>query len=173
MESETRIQVATSQEHGTVVVRPSGRCTVGMCETLQYYMKETRNLGMKGLYVDLSGAEFIDSTFTGFLLSMAKRKQDAAAPAFHLLRPSEAATGVLRELGVLQIFDIRQSIPNPPTDWTELPIVSAGCERVADHVIDAHEELIDSDSTKSGQFVRVVELFKADRDRKRGSDSTH
>lgn len=173
MKTENRIQVATSREHGTIVLRPSGRCTVGMCETLQQFLQRSRSPALRDLYVDLSNAEFIDSTFVGFLLSMAKRKRDATTPAFHLLRPSQTVTDVLGDLGVARVFDICQSIPHSPTGWTELPIQAAGCDRIADHVIGAHEELIDSDSTKAGEFVRVVNVFKADRDRRRGADAGH
>ena len=165
----SQILVAASEDRTTVVLKPTGRCTMGICETLHAYLRQLPSLDKADLYVDLSEADFIDSTFTGFLLSLARKKRDSKAPAFHLLRPSEQVLRTLGTMGVRSMFNIRQSIANEPTKWRALTANRPDPTRAADLVIDAHQELVDADACDAEEFARVVKVFRAAQKRERPS----
>jgi hypothetical protein len=113
--------------------------------------------------MDLSQVEHVDSTFVGLLLGRARVKGDASVPKLHLLDPSEAASHALRRMHVLQLFDVCDSISDPPTRWRELSGGTSDRHELADLVIDAHEHLIDADGRNAEVFRRVVEGFRAER----------
>lgn len=173
MADHAHIFVANFGEPGSAAVKPTGRCTMGMCATLRDHVRGVSVGENSDIYFDLSETEYMDSTFTGFLLALARRKLGDAPPVLHLVQPSEKALEVLETMGVLSLFDIRPAMPNAPIEWTELPVSGPLADEVGDLVIDAHEELIDADPANAAKFGPVVDAFRSERDRRRAADAEH
>ena len=173
MAGAAQVLVAVSRAGGPVTIKPQGACTAAICGTIENYVRQFRTPDTTDIYFDLSGADTIDSTFAGVLLSLALKKEDSHLPDIHLVCPSPRVLNTLKILHVVSLFDICDAQPDPPTEWAELPTESADPCYFVDRVIQAHEELIDADERNLPAFGRVVEGFRAEQMRRRDSEAEH
>jgi len=138
-----------------------------ICEALGSFLKTCCRPEATDLYFDLSSVDWLDSTFVGFLLSHGVKNIDASRPAIHLFAPSAQVLDIFRTMHVLRLFDICDRVP-APAEWRELPKQCPTPSRVADLVIDAHEELIQADPRNASTFQPVVNHFRSFREREQG-----
>ncbi len=160
------ITTAIDDTNGLVLIKATGRCTMGVCPALQAYLRPFQTPEKTAIYFDLSGAETIDSTFTGLLLSLATKKINAHTPSLHLFQPSDRVREALATMHVLSFFDITPDWPATATTWTPLPTALADPKAAADLIIESHENLIEADERNKDEFGKVVRTFKAERERK-------
>ena len=166
MSSETQILVAASQAEHSAAVKAVGDCRMGICEALREFVNEHGRPDITDIYFDLSAASFVDSTFTGFLLGLATKRNQPAAPDLHLVNPSQKALDTFRGMHLMQYFDICDKIPNPPGKWSVLSADAVCPDTVGDLVIDAHEGLVEADQRNAEKFGRVVEVFRDEKAKK-------
>ncbi len=159
MAGGTHIPVWTGRVGATLVVRPEGACTVAICETLEAGLKRLVDASIQQVCFDLSGAEWLDSTFTGFLVGLATRGR-RGGPQIHLLRPSERVRKCLQDMHVLKLFRIEDALEAQPAGWEQLPQIEADAPGTARRVVDTHEELIRADERNEAVFAPVVKLFR-------------
>lgn len=167
MSCDSKILVAVSDSRPTVAVKPIGVCKMGICQTLRRFVEQYEAPNKTDVYFDLSAVEFVDSTFTGFLLGLATKKNRPSAPDLHLVSPSAKALDTLRGMHLLPFFDICDKMPHPPGEWTVLAAEPVNADGAADLVIETHEQLVEADPRNADQFGRVVEVFRSERNRKR------
>jgi anti-anti-sigma factor len=163
MAGGTHIPVEVFESEGVSVVRPSGACTIAICETLTEYVRQVDQRGVRELYLDLSGADWLDSTFTGLLLALAAGKRRPQA-RMYLYRPSEAARKTLENMHVASLLPVVDALPPHGPTGRLLEPVELSRDRAGDLVIDAHEELIAADSRNAPRFGPVVDVFRKSRD---------
>ncbi|HUU84066.1 MAG TPA: STAS domain-containing protein [Phycisphaerae bacterium] len=163
MAGGTRIPVMIGECGTRVVLRPIGCCTLGIAGSIRKRIGEYHPPDTTDLYFDLSGADAIDSTFIGLLLSLVSSKAGASVPAVHLLSPSQAVLEALERMRVLGMFEVCWSIPDPPTEWWELTGPTPEREEMTDLVIEAHQQLMDADPRNVEPFRRVVEGLQEQR----------
>ena len=167
MSGETEIAVSQPPDEGFVVVKLTGRCCAATCPSLQRYVEQLAPPSVTDVYFDLSGADSIDSTFTGLLVSRVRKSPEKPRPRAHLVSPSPRICQALELMHVLQLFDVVDSPPQRTTQWRELHRISAGPEDMADLVIRMHESLIAADRRNKPVFGPVVDTFRAEREGRR------
>ncbi len=167
MPGETRILVAVTDAPRAVFVKPVGPCKMGICPALREFMQAEIAASSAHLYFDLSDAESVDSTFTGFLLSLAKQAGGGQGGAVHLFQPSDKVREALATMHVLRFFDVRPEALRPPGNWRVLSAAPGAAQRAADEVIEAHERLIEADQRNAAEFEGVVDAFRAEREHKK------
>ena len=158
MASKRQIPAVVGRSGSHMVVKLWGACTAALCERVQAYVAALTKPETTDLYFDLAEADWLDSTFAGFLVSLAVGRVSPSAPDIHLLNPSKDAAESLKNIHVLGLFDICEATPAPPADWHELPPEPADVARVARLVIESHEALIQADERNAPTFQHVVDF---------------
>jgi len=143
---------------------------MGVCPTLRSKIADTGTPPIRHIYVDLSAADFIDSTFTGFLLSL-RRGQADAGPTLHLVAPTAGVLRTLETMQVRRLMDIVSELPESVDRWEALATDPLDASQSCELVIDAHEALIDADESNRAKFGHVVELFRKDLEDKHDADN--
>jgi anti-anti-sigma regulatory factor len=166
MASVTKVRVEAGWSGSALVIKPLGPCTVAICGDVLNYLKRLSAAEVTDIYFDLSEAGAIDSTFAGFLVALATSGTDAPVPAAHLLAPSEPVVQALERMYVLGLFDVCPAMPQPPTEWQELPAEPLSSEKLTDLVIEAHQELINADRRNAPAFRTLVATLQASKKRK-------
>jgi len=161
MASKRQIPAVVGRSGSHVVVRLCGACTTALCERVQACVTALSKPRTRDVYFDLTEADWLDSTFAGFLVSLATGKAGPSAPDIHLLNPSEGVAHSLTNIHVLGLFDIRDVAPALPAEWRELPAGSGDIARIARLVIESHEALIEADERNAATFQHVVDVFRA------------
>ncbi len=153
-------EVTVGRTGESVVLRVQGRCTACSCDALQGFVRQIDRATVPDLYFDLEHADWIDSTFAGFLMALAVGKAGPAVPTVHLLRPSEHARDALRKLHVLRLFDVRDDVTPRPEEWQPLNLARPPADALGDLVVRSHEALIEADQRNAPTLGPVVEGFR-------------
>jgi hypothetical protein len=166
MAGAKQVRVEAGRSGAAVVIRPLGPCTVAICGTVLSYLKRISIAETTDIYFDLSQADGIDSTFTGFLVALVTTEADSPVPAIHLLAPSQPVVTALERMYVFALFKVASAIPQPPTEWQELTAEPVSSEGLTDLVIQAHQELINADKRNAPTFRTLVATLRASQERK-------
>lgn len=170
MSNARNISILTGLCRGQPVIRLQGPCTFAACERIRKYLDPFRKPATTDLYFDLSEVPWIDSTFAGFLVSLATRRHAQDRPELHLIAPSEGVLDALGQMHLIVLFDILQALDENVSEWKELPADDGSAQQTGDMVIECHERLIEADPRNAKAFGPVVEAFRSDRQRRRSSE---
>ena len=166
MPQDAHIAVAELTQQKTLLVRCSGRCTMGVCPAIRSKIDDISATPLEHIYVDLSQTEAIDSTFTGFLLALRPGRSKPNAPALHLVAPAPNVLRTLETMQVRRLMDIVEALPTQAVEWKPLATKPLDAAQTGKLIVDAHENLIEADERNREKFGRVVEGFRRDVDPK-------
>lgn len=166
MSHDARIAVAELPKEKCLFIRCEGRCTMGICPTLKTAIADCTKRPYEHVYLDLSDTEFIDSTFTGFLLALRPGRSNPNAPQVHLVAPSPNVMRTLETMQVLRVLDTVDALPIGDFAWKPLTSQPLDPAKAGEIIIDAHEKLIEADERNREKFGRVVETFREDHQRR-------
>jgi len=169
MAGATQTTVHVGMAGDAAVVKIAGACTFSLCDRIQNWLQQPAESGCPTVYFELRQAERIDSTFAGFLISLATEKDGSPAKRVHLVSPPQPIATALETMHLMSLFDVCDGLDDSPAEWRELGQTDARPEDVAQIVIDSHEKLIEADDRNADVFGPVVERFRADVDRRRSS----
>ena len=161
--------VCAGMADGQAVIKIEGPCTFSLCDRVRRWLEQISDTLPADIHFDLSGAERIDSTFAGFLVSLVTYKIETGPPRVHLIAPAASITKALETMSLLSLFDVCEGGGPTPGEWQTLGDTKIGPEEVADLVIDTHEKLIQADDRNAKAFRPVVDRFRAAADRQRSS----
>jgi hypothetical protein len=161
MAGAVHVPVFLGRTGDAAIIRPEGPCTISICETVSAAVRELASTELQ-VYFDLSRADWLDSTFTGFLVSLVTRRCEShpAAPRVHLLRPSDGARRALQQMHVLSLFDLQEQLPVEPQEWQELSPLCIDQTALAERVLDSHQHLIEADARNAPAFAPVIKCFR-------------
>lgn len=123
--------------------------------------------GMRHVSVQMSLCEWMDSTFMGTLASVALATRRVNA-SIDLVQPTENILRLLKELGILKLFNIVENI-SAGSSVGDVVADSSSAKSASDigqTVLDAHETLMGVDESNVGRFKMVVDMVKADLNKK-------
>lgn len=172
MPTHTDISAIVGQCNGRIVIKLAGACTATLCERVESFLHELSKPKTSDVYFDLSEADWLDSTFAGFLVAMAIHMAGPSTPDIHLMDLSGGAAQSLANIHVLRLFDILDEAPIVPDEWHELPAQALDVKRIGQLVVESHEALIQADKRNAPAFEHLIELFKANLNHNNDPDST-
>ncbi len=147
-----------------VYVKATGHVTALVCPPLKakLFARIDRDPPPAFVHIELSGCEYMDSTFLGLIVGTHKRlfrkPQDASARGLKLYGVNEACRGLLRTIGVLGMVDIAQGELDLPADMERL----AGGERAtARFLLDAHEDLSELSVENRKRFSALTSVLRS------------
>jgi Anti-anti-sigma regulatory factor (antagonist of anti-sigma factor) len=158
-------------EGATVYMKATGHVTALVCPPLKAAVFERLEAApaVERVYLDLSGCEYMDSTFLGLIVGTQKRfarvAGGGARKAMTLLGVNEACRGLLRTIGVLGMVELsEESVPFP----ADLPRLSGETRASARFLLDAHEELSGLSDENRKRFSTLTSVLKSAVDAEEG-----
>lgn len=164
MTDSTQILVGTEGER--VWIRVEGRGSFQNSPGLRDFSRQMIQRGHRAFTVDLLGCPVMDSTFMGTLAGIALRLREQGGGHLEVVRANERNTDLLRNLGLDQLFTLRDSATgNPaPTALTETGAATPGDDKsaAARAMLEAHEALVEASPANLPKFKDVLEYLKQD-----------
>lgn len=153
-------------EDRIVYIRATGHVTALVCPPLKTAVFERLDAApaVEKVYLDLSGCEYMDSTFLGLIVGTQKRfarivgGKPGACKAIVLLGVNEACKGLLRTIGVLGMVELSdEKVPFP----AELARLSGDGRASARFLLDAHEDLSELSPENRKRFATLNSVLKS------------
>jgi anti-sigma B factor antagonist len=155
------------QDEHRLLFQIEGWATMGQSLPLRRFAEKNLAGQTRKVWVDLRHCTYIDSTFLGTLLFLHRAVLRLAGGEFHLLSPSSECLGLLRQMGVTEIFHIVAKDESAPI-WTTLSKEPEDKQRFQRNVIEAHEELASLPGAAGEPFRAVVRCLAKDVERHSG-----
>ena len=140
-------------------VRVTGPATFKMAPALLALVDVLFEEAVEEIHIDLSSCKWLDSTFSGSLVSIVSRRPPRGTPQLILNRPSDQCLESLRRMNLDRLFCVDLAPPPDAARWQALAAEGVPNEELANVVIRAHEELAIIDPANE-QFKRVAQTFR-------------
>ena len=110
------------------------------------------------LAVDLSGCDYMDSTFMGLLVGFHKRYKTLTSRALTILRPSPECVKLLHGLGILKLMTVVvDPMPSEPNQWTNLRASQTPTPEV---LLNAHKNLSELSPENEKKFSLLQSVLE-------------
>lgn len=149
------VDVVRVSQHGPKLeLQVQGRGNMQQCLAMRKWVEQRIVGGCKSVWIDLSRATHLDSTFVGTLLILNRRLIATGGERIVLAAPSAMCATVMAQMHVQNQFVISNDPPEPRQWQNELRVEantlsSDGFKR---NVADAHRELADLGGPAAEQF---------------------
>ena len=156
---DTDLQISSNS--GVFLVKVSGRANFEYAVPLRNIAKG--NGEVKGIVIDLADCTAMDSTFMG-VLSMLALKGKRENTAVELYNAGPVLQKLLRELGVLKLFVLKEGTSGAGTS-SQGNREAGSLLTTAETVSEAHKALVEADAENQQKFSAVIEYADADVER--------
>ncbi len=112
--------------------------------------------------IDLTEAEYIDSTNLGLLARIQVFSADRLARRPTVISTNDTINGILANLGFDRLFTILDASSAAAGNLTELPSVPTGDAALGDVILSAHRYLMNTNDRNAIVFREIVELLEKD-----------
>ena len=144
----------------TIYIRAQGHVTAALCSDLKSRIFERLEAKppVDNVYVDLSGCDYMDSTFLGLLVGINKRFLRFSERPLTVVRPSPPCVELLRTIGILRLIRILEEHVAFPDSMES--IVTAE-KATAEFLLDVHENLMDLSEDNRRKFSTLYTVLKS------------
>lgn len=149
----------------TAFIKVPGRANFTSSPDLKNLVAELRQRGISEFVLDLHECVTMDSTFLGVLAGMVLRNNHPApeTPSIELLNPNPRVLELIENLGVLDMFLVRQqaapcTILFEPTETLPAPTK----EDVTRTCLEAHRALMSANPANIPKFKEVTQFMAED-----------
>lgn len=146
-------------------VQVSGRANFTLGIDFQALLAELHKRDYPYVVLDLSDCMLMDSTFlgilTGFGLKMGQGAEASNKRVVELLNPNARVSELLENLGVMQLFTLRQGTQDtPPCAEQPLPTNPAPSQQQLKRAcLEAHQTLMSLNSENAARFKDVTQFL--------------
>jgi len=142
-----------------IYIKATGHVTAAYCPELKSrcFARFDEKPPVRSVVLDLSECEYMDSTFLGLIVGLAKKLKSASDRRLVLAAVSEICIGLLRTIGVLKLVDIADLEPGFPSS---LDRVGRGATTTAQFLLDTHEELSSLSEENRAKFSALSSILK-------------
>jgi len=158
--SNNRIEVALA--NNTAYVKIFGRGTFQTVADFRDFAKKNLEEG-RGVFIDLSSCETLDSTFIGTLVALSMNSKTNGENRLKLFNVSEHVKNILATLGLQNILDIREKISEGDEKFSTLESTVHDKIEITDLMLDAHLTLSRINERNAVEFKDVVEFLQQQR----------
>jgi anti-sigma B factor antagonist len=149
---------------GEALIKVRGRATFACGADLKCLLNELRERGWQHFTFDLSECPLMDSTFLGIMAGFGMKMSAARARRAALLNPNPKIVELLDNLGVAQLFEIRQGTARladqcQPAQPSGPPV---GKLEAAQTALEAHQTLMAINPANVPKFKDVARFLAED-----------
>jgi len=148
-----------SEDKNQLFIRAEGHITANLCFELReiVFSRFDGQNKPKDVYVDLSHCDYMDSTFMGLLIGFNKRLTKTVGKHIKIAQPTEQCIKLLKNLGIIKILDIVNTLPPTDTDYRK---ISDSPSATAEILLNAHENLMALNPENQKRFESVQKVLK-------------
>ncbi len=157
-----------SHRDGVYSVKVTGRANFEYAVPLRELAKTLSEF--KCFRIDLGECVAMDSTFMG-VLSMIGLKARRCNAQVELLNAGDTLKKLLRDLGVNKLFRFTTGSDPDAPQWNPATAGKADLLTTAETVTEAHQTLVEADSSNAEKFNQVIEFAKQDVERLKKEDN--
>lgn len=152
-----------------IYIRAQGHVTANSCPELKarVFDRLEAKPAVEDMLLDLSGCEYMDSTFMGLIVGFNKKFLRFSEHPIRLFGLSETCTKLLKTIGVLRLVSVEAEPPHFPEPLERL---GSGKKAGAGFVLKAHEELIELSEENERRFSALRTVLKDAADAETGED---
>lgn len=159
MESNGHILVAS--QGGTHMIKLTGNVRMPMCSSLKGYIDRLLELEtMDAVLFDLSECCAVDSTILGLMAKLSVKVKEKFAIPTSIVSPNPDITRILDSMGFDRVFVILDSSSATDLDLQALPVLQESEEQLREHILDAHQTLMQLNEKNADAFREIVELLE-------------
>jgi anti-anti-sigma regulatory factor len=150
--------VRVNQYGPRLELQVQGRGNMEQCPALRHWIEKRISGGCTRVWIELSRATHLDSTFIGTLLILNRRLLAAGGERIVLAAPSPACASLLSQMHVQNQFVVSNDPPEP-RQWQDELRVDANMRSsygFKQNVVDAHQELADLGGPASEPFRELA-----------------
>ena len=153
-----------SHHDGVYSVKVAGRANFEYAVPLRELAKSSNEF--RCFRIDLGDCVAMDSTFMG-VLSMIGLKSRRCNAAVELLNANDTLKKLLRDLGVSKLFTITEGTDPDAPQWSAANGNASLNDMLttAETVTEAHQTLVEADSSNAARFDQVIEFARQDVER--------
>ncbi len=140
-------------------IRAVGHIRAAICTELRkkVFKRMEEEPTPRGISVDLSQCEYMDSTFMGLLVGFNKLLMEKKGRSIEILNPQPECLELLKGLGVLPLFRVTNEKCILPDD---MELVSQAEKAPAEMLLKAHEDLIDISEDNKSKFSALRSILR-------------
>jgi anti-sigma B factor antagonist len=160
------MSVAVTQT--AVFLRIAGRANFTASVSLKKLVQELRQRGFTHFILNLSECLIMDSTFLGVLASLVSPQNPANGQqtplAIELHNPNQRVLDLLDCLGILTLFKINSSSPDPVATFQPLPANGTSMDKIelSRTSLEAHRTLMALNPNNAAKFKDVAQFLEED-----------
>lgn len=159
--SEVPSDVIEVAEHErTAYIRVRGRATFMLASDFKQYVSMQVEQRQRGVLVDLSECETIDSTFIGTITSLSLKYRKTHPGCIKLFNISSHVREIMDTLGLTNILDVVNSNEFDSVQFSEMTPGTHDRVDVARLMLDAHQTLSGISNENELEFKNVVEYLQ-------------
>ena len=142
------------------LIRLEGKGT--LMESTSFHQLVSEQLSEAGtqVCVDLSGCEYLDSTFLGCLVKLHTAAQGTQPPQFTVFAPPDACQRLLCALHLDRLLVVVDALPETVGETAYVPFTAPTREQLADMLAVAHRRLSQLGGPCAEQFARIAESME-------------
>ncbi len=153
-----------------IYIKAKGHVTAAYCPELKSrcFARFEDKPPVASILLDLTECDYMDSTFLGLIVGLAKRLKTISDRKIALWGASEVCIGLLRTIGVLRLVEIAGLAPEIPA---ALDRVGRGVTTTAQFLLDTHEELSSLSDENRAKFSALSSMLRESIKKPGGEDS--
>lgn len=154
-------KILAASHNGAYVIRFEGDVRLTLCTSIDdYFQRMFDDPAFVSVWVDLCGAEGLDSTTLGLLakLALTVKERFGFQPAIFSCDPG--INRLIKSMGFQQLFDLREEVCGAPEETKEIPMVEGSESEVKEKVIEAHKILMELTPENRARFKDLLSVLE-------------
>lgn len=154
-------KVTYAEHEGVQALRFIGEIRYTLGPSLDRFLKKMcAGPAPRGVVIDLTDTDCLDSTSLGLLARVAKWLQKIGAPRATLVSSNVDINDLLYCVGFDEVFDISETGIDEPEQVDTLQFEEAGASELKSTILEAHRALIALNARNRDEFQDVVNLLE-------------
>jgi len=147
------------ETNNRIYIRAMGHITANACPELKtrVFDRLEAKPAVEDVLLDLSGCEYMDSTFMGLIVGFNKRFLRFSEKPIRLFGVNETCLKLLKTIGVLRLMTLESETPHFPEPLERL---GSGKKAGAGLVLKAHENLMELSEENERRFASLRTVLK-------------
>ena len=154
-------KVLSAERKGVRVLKFVGDVRLSLSPTLTSYLGKLKGCqDFRGMVIDLSEADTIDSTALGLIVKIAICTREKFGCVTSIISPREDVTRLLESMAIEQVCTILAKPVRQQADLHELPQEICNEETLRGQILDAHKTLMELDEENFDKFHDLVDALE-------------
>jgi anti-anti-sigma factor len=154
-------KILVSEHDSSYVIKLTGDVRVTLCTSLSKYMDAIFHTDkISEVVVDMINAEGVDSTTLGLLAKLAIHCNNRYQLKPVVFCPDESLYQTLMVMGLDDVFDITQSVPERSDVCEELAVITPSIDESREQVLEAHRLLSSFNERNKQEFIDLIRTLE-------------